>query len=294
MKTKEIISFDNRPITLYVYDDVESPKGVIQLIHGMQEHCLRYEHVAKFFNDNGYIVITYNQRGHGKEAVESGKAGFSEGDIYSECVKDAVTISEFITKNYNYPLIVYGHSFGSLVTQKYIQVCHLAKKIVLSGTGNGSDAVFGFGKFVTGFLSLFGKNRSGKMIEKISFGGYEKKFSDHNWLSRDINVWNEYHNDPLCGVSFPLSFYNNLFKNLRKLNRGIKNIAPDTKILIIAGDKDPLGNNGKSLIKLEKTFKKKGVNARLKLYKDCRHELHNELNKEEVFSDVLNFLEENN
>ena len=113
-------------------------------------------------------------------------------------------------------------------------------------------------------------------------------------MSRDINVWNEYHNDPLCGVSFPLSFYNNLFKNLRKLNKGIKNIAPDTKILIIAGDKDPLGNNGKSLIKLEKNFKKKGVNARLKLYKDCRHELHNELNKEEVFSDILNFLEENN
>ncbi len=291
MKVKEIMGYNNHPIKLNVYDSVENPKGCIQLIHGMQEHCMRYEYFAKFFNEHGYIVFTYNQRGHGEEAVKNNMAGKSDGDIYMECVNDAIEVSKYITQNYKYPLIVYGHSFGSLVTQKYIQLCHLPKKVVLSGTANGGDAVFGLGKFVASFISLFGKHHSGKIIEKISFGGYEKQFDDKNWLSRDMEVLEKYNADPLCGVSFPISFYKNLFKNLRKLNKNVKNIAPDTQILIISGDKDPLGRNGKGVTKLEKVYVKNGINAKLKLYKDCRHELHNELNKEEIFNDVLQFLD---
>lgn len=291
MKQKEIITFDKSIITLNVYDDVKNPKGCIQVIHGMQEHCGRYIHLAKFFNDNGFIIVTYNQRGHGEEAVKNNMAGKSDGDIYMECVKDAIAISEYLSQIYNLPLYVYGHSFGSLVTQKYIQECHIAKKIILSGTANGSDAVFGLGKFVASVISFFcGKHHSGKMIEKISFGSYEKQFEDKNWLSRDSKVLEAYNNDPLCGVSFPISFYKNLFKNLRKLNKNINKITNDTKILIISGDKDPLGRKGKGVTKLAKIYKKKGVNVTLKLYKDGRHELHNELNKEEVFNDVLNFL----
>jgi len=291
MKQKQIFSFDNSPIELNIYDDIKNPKGCIQLIHGMQEHCGRYEHVAKFFNDNGYIVFTYNQRGHGEKAVKSNMAGRGTSDIYTECVKDAIAVSEFISKNYPYPLIVYGHSFGSLVTQKYIQQCHIAKKVILSGTANGSDAVFGLGRFMTGMMTIFGKHRPATLIEKMSFGNYTKQFPDKNWLSRDKKVDDAFKADPLCGIPFPVSFYRSLFKNLGKLNKNIAKIGKDTQILIISGACDPLGRNGKGITKLYKLMIKKGVNATMKLYPGCRHELHNELNKEEVFNDILEFIE---
>lgn len=291
MKTEIIKSFDETPIELNLFE-VKNPKGVIQIIHGMQEHCLRYNHVAEFFNKNGFNVVTYNQRGHGEDAVKENRAGKSDGDIYMECVNDAIEISKHLSEKYNIPLIVYGHSFGSLVTQKYIQLCSIPKKVILSGTANGGDSVFALGKIVANLISCFGKHHSGKMIEKISFGGYEKAFSDKNWLSRDINVLEKYKNDPLCGVSFPISFYKNLFKNLRKLNKNINKIDKSMHLFIISGDHDPLGRNGKGIEKLQKLMVKNGVNSTMKLYKDCRHELHNELNSTEVLTDILNFITE--
>lgn len=290
MKQEVISSFDGQNITLNIYE-VKNPKGVIQVIHGMQEHAGRYEHVAEYFNKHGYTVVTYNQRGHGEEAVKENRAGKSDGDIYMECVKDALEISKYLYGEYDAPLIVYGHSFGSFVTQKYIQLCNLSKKVILSGTANGSDSIFGLGKTMANIISLFGKHHSGKTIEKISFGSYEKQFSDKNWLSRDNNVMEKYKNDPLCGNSFPISFYKSMFKNLHKVNKNIDKISKDMELLIISGDKDPVGANGKSVEKLQKLYLKNGVNSTLKLYKDCRHELHNELNKDEVLADVLQFIE---
>ena len=126
----------------------------------------------------------------------------------------------------------------------------------------------------------------------MSFKSYGKKFENGNWLTRDEEMYKKYQEDPFCGESFPVSFYQSMFTNFVKLNKEIDNIPKETKIFLIAGDKDPVGDSGKDVTNLYRLYVKHGKNARIKLYPDARHELVNETNRKEVYEDVLNFFNE--
>ena len=167
----------------------------------------------------------------------------------------------------------------------------LVEKCVLCGTTNGSSLVMKLGGVVLSMLSPF-KNESSKggLAEKLCVKSYGKKFERGNWLTRDEKVFDEYQNDEYCGGSFPFSFYYSMIKNMTKANDGLDKIG-DTKILLIAGDHDPVGSNGKYVTSLHKLYLQNNIDSKLKLYKDCRHELLNELNKDEVYADVLKFFE---
>ena len=126
MKNLEIIAYDGLKLQGYLFDEVKKPKGIIQIIHGMQEHGLRYEETCKYFNKQGYIAFVSDLRGHGKTAIDENHLGQSDGDIFSQTVSDQMTISEKLVEMYpNLPLNIFGHSYGSFITQKYIQrYCH--------------------------------------------------------------------------------------------------------------------------------------------------------------------------
>lgn len=290
MKTLQL-TLDNNTRDIYYFDDVNDAKGVVVIIHGMQEHAKRYAHVAQFLNQNGYYVFTYDQRGHGQAAFDTSTMGVGQNDIFDECVKDACEVCKFVHENLpDLPISVYGHSFGSFVTQKLMQVCDIPTKWILSGTTNGDAALYKLAHIVAKICAIGGKQKQAKLIEKMSFGAYKKHFVDNNWLSRDKNVAIQYENDPLCGTPFPVSFYLSMFAHLKKLNRGIKNIPPNTKVLLIAGDDDPVGSYGKGPSRLHTLYIKRGIDSHLKLYPKCRHELHNELNFIQVLEDVVDFL----
>ena len=128
------------------------------------------------------------------------------------------------------------------------------------------------------------------MIENMSFKNYAKGFENGNWLCRDEEVWKKYNEDKYCGTPFPVSFYRSLFKNMGRLNRGIKDIDKDTKIMLIYGDQDPVGSKGKQIQKLYKLYLKNSLNCIIKGYAGGRHEILNETNKDEVLSDIIDFL----
>ena len=290
METIEIKLPDDSMRDLYVYDSVKEPKGVILIIHGMQEHAMRYTHVIQIFNDNNYIVFAYNQRGHGQNAFDTHTMGQGKKDIFEECVLDAECICKYIKSAYpNIPLYVYGHSFGSFVTQRLMQICNLPAKWVLSGTTSGDAMLYKLAYVVAKLSAIKGKQKPATLIEKMSFDSYKKHFTDKNWLSRDPNVQKRFDEDELCGVPFPVSFYISLFSHLKRLNKGIKNIKKDTKVLLVAGTDDPVGNYAKGPSKLHSLYLKAGLDSHLKLYDKGRHELHNELNSQEVLNNVIDF-----
>lgn len=290
MKITKIIGYNNLELFTRVYDNVTDPKAVVQIIHGMREHSGRYDRFAKMLNNNGFIVIATDSRGHGNTAPSLDKLGHGEIDIYDEVVKDQIKVSEYIIKTYNLPLYIFAHSWGSMIAQKLIQTSHLSDKIILCGTNNGNNATFKLGNFITSIQCLFGlKDKPAKLIEATNKKLYESKFVRGNWLSRDEEVYDKYLADPFCTAAFPVSFYKSLFKHMTKVNKGIKNIKKDIKILLIAGDKDPVGDYSKNVIKLTNIFKKQGYNADCKIYKNARHELINEINKAEVDKDIVEF-----
>ena len=270
-----------------------NPTAVVLLVHGMQEHSGRYKEFAEALCKNGFNVVTSDLRGHGKTAVAEDKQGYGEKDIYEETIKDQLMIVGYIKRTYpDLPLYYFGHSYGSMLGQKMIQVCPDIKKAVLQGTSYGNNASYEFGKVLASVLCFFGaKNAKATVIERAGFKSWGKPFGG-NWFSRDDKVFEDYTNDKYCGKSFPVSFYKSLFCNMTKVNKGIKNINKDTKILLTCGSDDPVGAQSKLVRKLHKLYLKHNLDARLIVYDGARHELHNETNKEEVVHDICDFYNE--
>lgn len=290
-KQISVLGFHDLPLCTYLLDEVENPKAVVVVVHGMQEHCLRYLPFAEFLNKNGYIVVLSDLRGHGKTMRSKDEYGKGEKDIFAETVQDQLRLIDFAHKKYGLPIYVFGHSYGSMLTQRLVQLSPLIEKAVICGTTNGSCTLFALASGLVSILAPFNrKDKRGGIAEKLCIKSYGKKFERGNWLTRDEAVFDKYLADEFCGGSFPFSFYHNMVKNMRKMNAGIQKIG-NKKLFLIAGQCDPVGENGKQVKKLHKIYLKNNIDAKLKIYEGARHELLNEINKNEVFEDVLKFFE---
>jgi len=286
----------NRKNTIKIYDEVEKPLGVVLIIHGMQEHSGRYEWFCSKLNKAGYIAVTSDLRGHGKNMVIS-RPGYSDGNIFDEIVTDQKAYIKYLKNKYKkLPLFVFGHSFGSFVTQRLLTESDAdVDKFILCGTGYAKSPAFFFGNLVAKITEdCMGRGADAKLIEKLSFKQYEKKFKNGNWLSRDDRVWKKYHEDVLCGCTFPACFYSSFFGSARKNYKNLAVVDESTPILVISGTKDPVGEYGKGVNKLLKVYRNHWLNVYAKLYTGARHELLNETNKDEVVKDIIDFLKADN
>ena len=296
MKEELWKGFEERELACYLYDEVKKPKGVVVVIHGMQEYARRYKGFAEFLNSNGYIVFTTDLRGHGRNMIDE-KPGYEHGDIYANIVEDyKIFIARLKGKHKNLPIIVFGHSFGSFICQRLLTECdNLVDKFIMCGSAYTNSLAFKMGKVLASITQFFkGPKGSAKLVEACSIKGYGKKFKDGNWLTRDESVWEEYKQDPFCGRAFPIGFYTSFFSNAVKNYKQLALVDESTPILLICGENDPVGSNVKSVIRLYNMYKKHWLNVDIKAYKGARHELLNETNKKAVMEDILAFIEANN
>ena len=207
-KNLKILGYNDLELNTYIFDDVENPKAVVLVVHGMQEHCLRYVDFAKFLNKNGYIVVMSDLRGHGHTAISKERLGYGEKDIFNETLQDQLNILSYINETYNLPIYLFGHSYGSMLGQVLIQRTPLIEKAVLCGTTNGSCGIMKLGSFVISLMSPFKKkDKRGGLIEKMCIKSYGKKFERGNWLTKDEKVFDAYLKDEYCGGLFPFIFF---------------------------------------------------------------------------------------
>ncbi len=286
---QKIVGFNGLALNTYIYDNVASPKAVVVIVHGMMEHALRYKNFAEFLNKNGYIVIANDLRGHGHTAPSKDRLGFGEEDIFQETLKDELNVINFASEKYKLPIYVFGHSYGSMISQVLMQLTNVVEKCVICGTTNGNALNMRMGNLLAHTLSPFrDPEGEGGMIEKIVMKSFEKGFDRGNWLTRDEAVFDAYNQDEYCGGSFPFGFYKSLMINMGKANDGIDKIG-NKKLFLIVGSEDPVGQKSKQVRKLYNLYLKHNIDAKFKVYDGARHELLNETNKEEVYEDVLNF-----
>lgn len=291
MKKQSIASSVKDRIFFHSYE-IDSPKALVLIIHGMQEHAGRYASFAEFLNSKNFSVVVSELRGH-DSYVTGGNEGFDEGDIFTNIVRDQEELIAYFAKKFKKPIYVVGHSYGSFIAQRLIVRDRLVKKFVLSGSAYTNTPIMWTAGIISFFGKIFvGKKKRARLIEKLSFGSYAKKFENGNWLSRDEEIWKYYTNDERCGNPFPYNFYASFFRNLVRNYRGIENARKDRQILIVSGDSDPVGNNGKLPLRLFDFYKRKGLDVSIKIYEDARHEVLNEINRREVFEDIAKFLVE--
>lgn len=292
MKEIKIKGMDGLELATYVWDNVVKPKGVLLIIHGMQEHARRYAKLAEFLNKNNYIVVANDLRGHGKNVSDKKDFGYDEGDIFAKTVQDELIILKYLDEKYKLPIVLLGHSYGSFITQRIITLRPKISKAVLSGSAYMKSLTVSFGKVLSYILGVFNDGRvSASAVEKLSLKKYSKGFEDGNWLSRDPKIWELYKKDEFCGMPFPVNFYKSLFKNILKNYNNLLNADKTLPILLIGGSEDPVSSKGKALTKLYSVYSKAKLNVSIKIYPGARHEVINETNKDEVYGDILHFMD---
>jgi alpha-beta hydrolase superfamily lysophospholipase len=277
-------------------------RGIVQIAHGASEHGKRYFEFAKVLTEAGFIVYANDHRGHGQTAINKDELGFfSDEDGWNIVVDDMHELTKIIKQeNDNIPVFLFGHSMGSFLTRSYI--LKYSKELdgtILSGTGYNTSLELKFAILMANReIKKNGlKNKSDK-LQKLTFGSLNKKFkpsrTESDWLNRDEKEVDKYIEDELCGGIFTASCFRDLFNGLKEICsfENIKNISKELPILMFSGDKDPVGKNGKGVLKVFNMFKKVGIkDVEMKLYKDGRHEMLNEMNREEVYADVICWLD---
>ena len=290
MEKEYVIEGKDRPIRFKLFGG-DGCDGVLVIIHGMQEHSGRYVGFAHEMVKNNIAVVTSDLRGHGSNMDKA--PGLDDGDIFLNIVEDQKRIIAWAKEKFkNVPVWVLGHSYGSFVTQRLIRDRVNADRFILSGSSYMKGAIVSAGGMVAGLSRVFkGRESDARLIESMSIRGYGKKFENGNWLSRDEKVWQDYCADELCGKVFPVAFYQSMFAQLPKNYSGLKNsVGYCPEILLIAGNNDPVGSFGKGVLKLKSVYKNAGYRVECKLYEGARHEVLNEINKDEVIADILQYL----
>ena len=282
----------------YIYIPDGIPKGIFHIVHGMTEHIGRYDFLMKYYAEQGYIVAGYDNLGHGRTVRRSDLGFIAPKKGYKYLVDDVHIFGEKLRKNHKgLPYILMGHSMGSfivrLAAEKYPEDID---KLIICGSG-GPNPLAPFGLILIDLLIPFkGKRGYSKKISKMVFGSYNKGFNEvsHSaWLSKDDEYKEKRLTDPYCNFHFTLSAMHDLIKlnYLSNLGKWYKNYKKDLPTLIISGEKDPVGEHGKGITKVYDRLISKGAkDITFKLYKDCRHEIHNDTCREEVEADILSFI----
>ncbi|AOG60572.1 lysophospholipase [Spiroplasma helicoides] len=304
MKEIKIESFDKKQLHTYVWDQVNKPLGIIHLVHGSAEHSLRYENFVNYLNKNGWIVVSSDHRGHGKTAsIEDSELGyFADENGWETIINDLKIINDYISKKYEkHKIVIIGHSMGSFMARSYIsKYGETIDGAILVGTAIYSNFILNFGKsFATKNQKKYGSKYIDKFVWKLSYKPLNNKFKKFGktgaeWLCSDQEVVKNFVNDQLSGQIFTSSAFKDLFTGLLEIqtDESISKIPKNLPIFIISGKEDSVGNFGKGPQKLQKLYLKNNLNSKIRLYLNMRHEILNEVKKEMVWRDVLDFLSE--
>lgn len=296
MDTHLITSEDGHQIEVLTWPNPQA-KAWVHLLHGMAEHASRYDEFAKHLVEAGFAVIAHNHRGHGSSP--STTIGlYAEQDGWQKVLLDIDTVRTSIPTDK--PYFMFAHSMGSFIAQSYL--ASQPKPIdglVLSGSNIQPSLLLKAGRVVASIERLRkGAMNTSSLLQFLSFGSFNNAFkpnrTEFDWLSRDDTQVDKYIADPLCGFDCKIQLWLDMFAGLIDLygNKTYRKIQKDLPILLFGGDKDPVGEMGKGVPKLAKAYEKSGQNnVTCKLYKDGRHEMLNEINRKEVYSDVASWLD---
>lgn len=271
---------DDSGIEIVFYEwPVAAPKAVIQIAHGLGEHARRYDQMAAVLNRAGFSVYADDHRGHGqtglgqieqKQTKKLGNLGKGGMDATFKQVSDFSKLIK--AENPGKPIVLLGHSWGSFIAQKIInKSSDLYDAVVLSGSA----------LTMPGYLATGDFNKVWKKLPGST--GYE-------WLSRDIEIQNKFVADPLTFLAAAMQVFG-VANSLKLFGTPSKNVRSDLPILIQVGEADPIGGeySNKALVE---AYRKNSRTEDIELfvYHDARHEIYNEINKEAVIQDLIDWI----
>jgi alpha-beta hydrolase superfamily lysophospholipase len=274
-------SADGTPITAYRWDPDVPPIAVLQLTHGMGEHALRYDHVARALTGAGLVVYAQDQRGHGETADPAALGNLGEAG-WPGLVDDIGRLSALAAAEQpGRPLVLLGHSMGSFAVQQYL-LDHSADVdgAILTGT-----AVI---DLLEPALDL------DQPLDLTAFNApFQPARTDYDWLSRDEAIVDAYVADPRCGFGIDQASAKAMFAGARRLAdpAQVAAIRPDLPVYLAVGENDPVNGGLSLLTPLAERYQAAGLtDVTVRTYPEARHEVLNEVNRAEVIADLMAWL----
>lgn len=284
-------------------DEARQPKMILQISHGMAEHIRRYAAFAHMLVGEGIFVYGNDHRGHGYTAKRKEDRGyFADENGFGKVVEDLHLVTRHIEREYpDTPIVLFGHSMGSFLARRYAQL--YGKELsgmILSGTGDNAVSLLKIGKLLARLeIKTKGRKTTSSFLNSLSFGKFNKPFRPNrtafDWLTRDEKEVDEYLADPLCGGIFTGGFFYDLFTGSEMIQKteNIAEVPKDLPILFISGDKDPVGANTRGALRAYEAFRAAGMHDVTHIfYKDGRHEMLHEINRKEVYRDIVSWMKE--
>ncbi|GAB1259483.1 alpha/beta hydrolase [Aurantivibrio plasticivorans] len=278
---------DGLPLTGYVWkaQPADTARGLVVVAHGMAEHAKRYVTFARSLNEAGYMVVAHDHRGHGASPGPNGLGDFGKAG-WDALVKDLAQVVRFAKSQFSgLDTVLFGHSMGSFATQQFLlSDGELLDRVVLSGSA-ATDKLF----------AALAKARSESSDSGLNIHnrGFTHR-TGYEWLSRDEEQVDRYVSDPLCGFELTTESIMGLIAQaatLADLNN-LKNIPTNLPVLLLAGSDDPVTGQLAFLETLYKRYKQVGISQVDTLYyQGGRHEMLNEINRQQVVADVIAWLD---
>ncbi len=281
------------------------PKYVLHLVHGMCEYMGRYERFAEFMCEHGALVVGADHLGHGSTQSKNAPRGafgyFADKNGDSIVVADVhALIVKTQAEHPGLPYVLFGHSMGSLMVRRIIAEYHgLVDACVICGT-SGTNNLTGLIRFLAGVGMFFGRaKKPAKLMTYLAFHKYNDRYenvqTENDWITRDPEILASYSSNPLCTFKFT----DRAAYDMANLVDSVQGLAWANKAdheipyLVISGTMDPVGNYGDGVREVVDFMRQAKIpDLTVKLYDGARHELLNEINRDEVYHDVLNWVQE--
>lgn len=274
----------------------ESPKAVVQIVHGIAEYVERYDEFAAYLNGLGFLVVAEDHMGHGQSVGENGIQGYFHGGWFT-AVEDTMTLLRETQAAYpDIPYVLFGHSMGSFMARTIL--CKYPDSgisaAVICGTGWQPAALLPpVTRFIEAVCRKDGEDQPSAFLENLVFGSYNRRVEHprtaYDWLSRDAKIVDAYIAHPMCGFTPTAGLLREMMKGLTYIEKPahLEAMKKDLPVFFVAGGDDPVGSYGKGVRHTVSQFKKAGMtNVSCRIYPLCRHEILNEVNRQEIFEDI--------
>jgi len=291
-------------VDLFTYGWLPSEsKAVVQIAHGLAEHAARYARLAEALNAAGYAVYANDHRGHGRTVRAADDLGFfAEHDGWRKCVDDLWQVNRHVAAGHpGLPIVLLGHSMGATLAEQFMgDHGDALAGVVLSGANGKPAALAKIGSAITrAERARLGVRGKSKLVQSLTFDAFNKKFAPtrtaFDWLSRDPAEVDKYVADPLCGFPATVQLWLNLLGGWAAVSSAAhRNRVPKAlPLYLIAGSRDPVSGNTRQLEPWMAEYRAAGfANLTHKFYPDARHELFNEINRDEVTADLIRWLKQ--
>ncbi|MGI6013677.1 MAG: alpha/beta fold hydrolase [Oscillospiraceae bacterium] len=274
-----------------------TPRGAVQIIHGISEHIGRYEEFMTFLANHGFVAIGHDHIGHGHSISPEGTPSwFAEECGWTFATADVRHVHQLICDMYpQLPCFSLGHSMGSFLLRSYLaqKPSHLCGAILI-GTGHQAKVLLKTGEFLTDSGCRLHGTTCDKLLNGSTSISKAARRLIRAQISRDETRKTSYDNDPLCGIAPTYGLLRDMIGGLDRITNPdtIEHMDPALPVLLLSGSRDPVGEYGLGVRRAFRAFLEAGLqDVTMKLYHGARHEILSERNRYEVYYDILHWME---